>query len=257
MSLIQMSFFAQTLNRFTDVNVILPTPRHVRDPFEDVPVLYLLHGMGDDDSAWLRKTGIERYALEAGLAVIMPDGGLSCYENMAHGECFRDYMEEELPSVMHDCFPLSMRREKSFIAGCSMGGHGALKLALRHPERYSVVGSFSSALLEYRPNMPSNRLKLDRVYGDALEAADARNIADAKRVAAGEIPLRIRHSCGDRDILLDRARETQTFFESLRGGAIDYHFEMLSGKHDWEQWDVAVRRFIQALDLPAPNCRLM
>ena len=257
MSLIQMSFFSQTLNRIADVNIILPLPRHVQASFEDVPVLYLLHGMGDDYTAWLRKTNIERYALEAGLAVIMPDGGLSCYENMAHGECFRDYMRCELPSVMRSCFPISTKREKTFIAGCSMGGHGALKTALAQPEIYSAVGCFSASLLEYRPDVQSNRLMLERVYGDALSEADARNIAAAKHVAAGDMPLRVWHSCGDDDMLLECAGSTRDFFEKLQGNAIDYHFELLRGRHDWRQWDAAVERFIGFLHLPETDRQLM
>ena len=257
MSLIQMSFFSETLDRVTDVNVILPLPRHAQAPFEDVPVLYLLHGMGDDYSAWLRKTSVERYALEAGLAVIMPDGGLSCYENMAHGERFRDYMQAELPDIMRTCFPISINRGKTFIAGCSMGGHGALKLALAQPEIYSAVGCFSASLLEYRPDVQSNHLMLRRVYDDALASADERNIAAANHVANGDVPLRIWHSCGNKDMLLDCALSTRDFFEKLRGGMIDYRFELLQGRHDWRQWDTAIEKFIQSLHLPAPDQQLM
>ena len=257
MSLIQMSFFSEALNRMTSANIILPTPRRASAPLRDVPVLYLLHGMGDDHTAWLRKTDVERYALDAGLAVVMPDGGLSCYENMAHGERFRDHMENELPALMRACFPISDAREKSFIAGCSMGGHGALKMALRHPERYCAVGCFSGAHLEYRPDARTNREMLARVYDDGLEAADARVIADARRVRDGACPLLIYHSCGDDDLLLESALQTRSFFGALSGGAIDYRFELLPGRHDWRQWDAALEKFIAALDLPAPAERCM
>ena len=257
MALIQMHFFSETLNRLTCVNVLLPVPRHVRVPLEDVPVLYLLHGMGDDFTAWLRKTNVERYALEAGLTVVMPDGELSCYENMAHGERFRNYLEYELPKLMRECFPLSSSREKNFIAGCSMGGHGALKLALARPERYRAAGCLSGAPLEYRPDAKSNRALLARVYGDTLETADARIIADARRARDSAYPLTVYHSCGENDILLESALQTRCFFEELRGGAIDYRFELLPGRHDWRQWDMALEKFIAALKLPAPVEQLM
>ena len=128
MSLIQMRLFSQALNMFTPVNVILPQPRDAHRELQPLPTLYLLHGMGDDATAWMRKSCVECYALEHGLAVVMPDGGLSCYENMIHGERYRDYLLLELPHVMRSCFPMSPRREENFIAGCSMGGCGALKL---------------------------------------------------------------------------------------------------------------------------------
>ena len=92
MSLIEMHVFSEALNKSTCVNVILPMPRRSALPPEGLRVLTLLHGMGDDYSAWLRKTNVERYALERGVAVVMPDGGLSCYHNMARGGRYRDYI---------------------------------------------------------------------------------------------------------------------------------------------------------------------
>ena len=66
MSLIQMRIFSQALNKSVGVNVVLPLPRRAEVPCENLPVLTLLHGMGDDYSSWLRKTSVERYALERG-----------------------------------------------------------------------------------------------------------------------------------------------------------------------------------------------
>ena len=97
MSLIQMRFFSEELNMFTGVNIILPLPRDAKRPVSSLPALYLLHGMGDNHTAWLRKTCVERYALKKGVAVIMPDGGLSCWEDMVHGGKYRSYVCGELP----------------------------------------------------------------------------------------------------------------------------------------------------------------
>ena len=117
MSVIEMRFFSECLNMFTNANIILPLPRDAKAKIDALPVLYLLHGMGDDATAWLRKTSVERYALSRGTAVIMPDGALSCYENMAHGARYRDYICRELPKLMQENFPLSTQREKNYIAG--------------------------------------------------------------------------------------------------------------------------------------------
>lgn len=257
MSVIQMRFFSEALNIFTSANVILPLPRDAKKEVRDLPVLTLLHGMGDGYSAWLRKTAIERYALEHGMAVVMPDGELSCYENMVHGHRYRDYITLELPKLIQKTFPVSSDREKNFIAGCSMGGFGALKLGLACPEQWSIIGCFSAAHFEYQPPSPRNQAMLARVYGGQIDKYDAQITADALAVNAGELPLRIWHSCGDEDALKPNSLKSREFFEALPDGAIDYHFEMFPGQHDWALWDESARHFVRALNLPKPEVRLL
>ena len=256
MSLIQMRFFSEKLGMCTGANIILPLPRRAQTPTSDLPVLYLLHGMGDDHTAWLRKTAIERYALQHGLAVVMPDGALSCWEDMVHGRKYRSYVLDELPRIIRSNFPVSPGREKTFIAGCSMGGFGALKLAMARPEGYSHVGCFSAAHFEYRPASPRNREMLARVYGERLDAYDAQIAADILSVNAGSLPISVWHSCGDRDALQENALKSKAFFEALPAGSIAYHFEPQHGQHDWALWDEAVRRFLAGLNLPESEVQL-
>ena len=256
MSLIEMRFFSESLNMCTPVNIILPLPRDARTAVSDIPVLYLLHGMGDDYSSWLRKTCVERYALEHGIAVVMPDGVLSCWEDMVHGAKYRSYVAQELPQLVRSNFPVASAREKTYIAGCSMGGFGALKLALANPEMYGTVGCFSAAHFEYQPDSLRHRLMLQRAYGDEITAYDARIADDALAVNAGRLPLRILHSCGDADALQANALKTREFFQALPKGSISYEFEMLQGKHDWTLWDTALQRFLAALNLPKTEVQL-
>lgn len=256
MSLIQMRFFSEELNMFTGANVILPLPRDAKKAVSDLPVLYLLHGMGDNHTAWLRKTAVERYALDKGVAVVMPDGELSCWEDMAHGGKYRSYVCRELPQFIRANFPISGKREKNFIAGCSMGGFGALKLALSNPEKYSAAGCFSAAHFEYRPDSARHQAMLARTYGDAIDAFDKQIAADALKVNSGNLPLHIWHSCGDMDVLKENALKSKDFFENLPSGSIDYQFEMLPGKHDWALWDVSLSRFMDTLNLPDVEVQL-
>ena len=257
MSVIQMRFFSETLNIFSSATIILPLPRDVKVEVRDLPVLTLLHGMGDGHSAWLRKTAVERYALKHGVAVVMPDGELSCYENMVHGHRYRDYITRELPKLMQETFPFSTDREKNFIAGCSMGGFGALKLGLAHPEKWSTIGCFSGAHFEYRNPSPRHQAMVARVYGDRLDEFDTQIAADALAVNAGKLPIRVWHSCGDADALKENALKSRTFFEAMPAGAIRYSFEMLPGSHDWALWDESARRFMDCLNLPEPEVRLL
>src|SRR5690606_7723267 len=103
--------------------------------------LWLLHGRSDDHTIWLRRTSIERYVAPLGLAVVMPNANLSFYNNMAWGARYGDFFENELPELARSFFPLSARREDNFIAGLSMGGYGAMRLALANPGRYAAAAS--------------------------------------------------------------------------------------------------------------------
>jgi len=256
MSLIKMRFFSEALNMFTPVNIILPQPRNARADIAPLPAIYLLHGMGDDAFSWLRKSCAERYALQHGAAVIMPDGGLSCYENMVHGAKYRDYICRELPMLIQATFPVCSDRENNFIAGCSMGGFGALKLGLAHPEKWSKIGCFSAAHFEYQPDMPRNKAMLKRVYGDRIADFDAQIAADALAANAANKHISIWHCCGDDDILKPNALKTRAFFEAMPEGSVHYRFEMLPGRHDWALWDAAFAHFLDTLNLEKPEVQL-
>lgn len=246
-------FYSEALGKYSCAHIILPLTRHGGVPRAPLPTLTLLHGMGDDESAWLRKTGVERYALEHGLAVVMPEGGLSCYENMVHGANYRDFIADELPRITRACFPLSAAREENFIAGCSMGGCGALKLALAEPEKWAAAGSFSGAHLEYRAVSPRIARILEQIYGDNLDARDAQIERDALRIH--EPRLRLWQGCGEQDSLKDAVLASRDFLQRVPG--IDYHFEMIPGRHDWALWDELLRRFLRTLPLPEPEVTLL
>ena len=152
MAFLECRFFSEALDVSVTVNVLLPQKTFSQIGLKGVadsdgaPVLYLLHGLSDDESIWLRRTSIERYATQYGLAVIMPDGGRSYYADMFHGGKYWTYLSEELPRVMQSFFRFSTKREDTFAAGLSMGGYGAMKLALHCPEKFAAAASLSGAL---------------------------------------------------------------------------------------------------------------
>ena len=136
----------------------------------DPPVLYLLHGLSDDDTIWLRRTSIERYVAPLGLAVVMPQVHRSFYTDEAYGGRYWTFLSEELPALVGSLFRVSSRREDTFVAGLSMGGYGALKWALRQPERFAAAASLSGAVhvagLRTRRDRPEDPRLLERVFGD-------------------------------------------------------------------------------------------
>lgn len=151
MALIHCDFFSEVLGLNTSACVVLPQPSGPLQwasapPARRYPVLWLLHGLSDDHTIWQRRTSIERYVDPMGLAVVMPGVHRSWYTDMAAGNRYWTFVSEELPGIMRSLFPISERRDDNFVAGLSMGGYGAFKLALRHPERFAAAASLSGAL---------------------------------------------------------------------------------------------------------------
>ena len=144
MALLSWNFHSDTLGISASANVILP--QAAVEKGEKLPVLYLLHGLSDDHTNWQRRTSIERYADPLGLAVVMPAVNRSFYANMAHGPRYWDFISEELPQLAQSFFPLSDKRADTFVAGLSMGGYGAFKVALSHPDRYAAAASLSGTV---------------------------------------------------------------------------------------------------------------
>ena len=172
-ALLTCDFFSEALEVGTSMTVLLPQATEAQvgvasaETKQDAfPVLYLLHGLSDDHTAWLRYTSIERYASAAGLAVVMPAVGRSFYADEASGHRYWTYLSEELPELVESFFRVSQRREDTYVAGLSMGGYGAVKLALTHPERFAAAASLSGALdVVSLAAQPERRDFFDRVFG--------------------------------------------------------------------------------------------
>jgi S-formylglutathione hydrolase FrmB len=233
MAYLQMNIFSDTIGMMTGVNVIIPER-------SDVPpaVLYLLHGLSDDQGAWMRRTSIERYVENKNLAVIMPTTYRGFYTDMANGYNYWTYISQELPEKMHRIFRLSDEKEKTFAAGLSMGGYGALKLGLRMPGSFSAVAGFSS-VADVKQKVSASEEYL-RVFGSEIsEKDDLFSLADA--LPAQKAP-RIYMWCGTEDFLLDGNRRLSSHLKKL-GYNIDYSES--AGGHQWERWDEQIRKAVE------------
>ncbi|OPZ18088.1 MAG: S-formylglutathione hydrolase [candidate division BRC1 bacterium ADurb.BinA364] len=258
MALFQCSFFSDALGMSASMNVILPQPARGQIGIASAaangkhPTLYLLHGLSDDHTIWLRRTSIERYAAPLGLAVVMPCTHRGFYTDMARGYKYWQHVAEEVPALCRSFFPLSEAREDTFVAGLSMGGYGAFKMALRLPERFAAAASLSGALDMARTAKeaePARRAEWENVFGDlgALAGGDNDLFALADRLApSGKPRPKLFQCCGTEDFLIesnhrfrDRAREL--------GFDLEYHEE--PGAHEWGFWDNWIQRVLEWLPL--------
>lgn len=267
MAVLKMNFLSQSLGMQTNVTVCLPTYSFA-DSMEGKQVkyvrgmsyqtLYLLHGGSGDDGDYVNFTNIVRYADMHKVAVIMPGVHNSCYTDVEDGAKYYTYVAEELPKLCEAFFPLSLRREDTFVGGLSMGSHGAMKLAMHYPERYAAALMMSGA--SYRPGVPSmvktlngefdfqHEMKIPVsgslqaklvdpafVHGTVNDvyAAAQRNVEQNKSLP--KLFFRV----GDSDHALYRTLLAE---RDLREWGYDTTLEVVAGMgHEWDLWDESLR----------------
>lgn len=245
-----VDYYADALGVQTRMHVLLPQ----RLAAGKAKTLYLLHGMSDDEGTWMRRTSIERYAEEKGLAVVMPDGGLGWYTDMYRGLAWFKFISGELPALCRRFFPiLSDKREDTYIGGNSMGGYGALKCALRAPRTFSRVISLSGALdavdTAINNTVPATRRYWEDVFGPAEDVSGSENDLFAAATALTDPALRPRIYmwCGTEDFLYGQNIRMR---DHLRALGYDLTYEESPGDHQWKHWD---KKIADALDWLLPG----
>lgn len=255
MAFLRVDFFSDALGMCSQMQVLLPeTGRHNPKIGFDrpYPVLYLLHGMGNDHTAWARLTSIERYARQYKLAVVMPSTHHGWYTDMAYGYRYWTFLSEELPQICTRFFPcISPAREDTFAAGASMGGYGALKCGLCAPQRFSRVASLSGAtdLASLCADLEDPDGYWSSAFGPAEAFIGSANDlhAQAERLAASGGPKpEIYMWCGQQDALLALNDASAAHLKKL-GFAVNYTTG--AGDHDWKCWDAQIERVLDWLPL--------
>jgi S-formylglutathione hydrolase FrmB len=221
------------------------------------PVLYLLHGLSDDDTIWLRRTSIERYVATLGLAVVMPQVHRSFYLDQAHGGRYWTYLSQELPDLVQRFLRVSDRREDTFVAGLSMGGYGALRWALRCPERFAAVASLSGALdvaalqasaaAGGSPGDPDMIVDVwDAAFGEVPAAGTDADLFHLLEAADPARTPPVFVCCGRDDGLL--AHSERFAAEAARHG-LAVTAQLDAGDHDWGYWDRTIQDVLAWLPL--------
>ena len=251
MAFIQMNFFSGVLGMGVPVNVILP--EKIRNTADNtVKTLYLLHGLTDDHTAWMRQTSIERYANEYGIAVVMPEVHRSWYTDTADNARYLSYVAEELPRACRGFFRgLSDKREDNMIAGLSMGGYGAMKIALRYPDTFGGCAALSGALdiadLARRFDLGEWR----GIFGFDLDSAaqlkgsrhDVFHIVRSHSESGGAFP-RLYLWCGEQDRLIECNGRMHELLDSL---GVEHIYEHSEGNHSWKWWDLHIQDALRYL----------
>ena len=244
MASIILSFHSEALERTVPLRALVPLEDAPRVP---MPAMYLLHGLYGSEQDWFQYTRVMLWARAKGLAVFCPAGENGFYVNQADtGEAYMRYVGEELPAFTRRLFPLSSRREDTFIAGLSMGGYGALNAGLTYPETFGKVAALSAALRPWkRMDKPQGGCVQRPAYARALfgqdtEPWDTLTLARQCGARAPELWL----SCGAQDDLLE---ENIALVDGLRQAGIPAHFDQPPGAHNWDFWDREIQRVIDWL----------
>ncbi len=252
---------SEVIAKQTAMQVILPSVG--KPPYA---TFYLLHGLGDDSTIWLRRTRIEVYVRALPLIVVMPDGYRGFYTDNEEGPAFARHFGEEIPAFVERHFGARPARGARALGGLSMGGYGALRVALGYPERFCSVNSHSGALMRFNLDLGPKAARKDPVFRNHSPAF----YAEMRRIF-GRRPMGTRHDllaliqrarrrrrrlpqilldCGTEDSLLPGNRDLH---RDLAAAQVPHHYREFPGGHDWDYWDLHVR---DALAFHTKNLRL-
>ena len=246
--MIDVTFRSVSLGRDIPYRVILPAMSGQNTKF---PVVYLLHGGGADFRSWSNDSDVSQYAAH-GLILVMPEGGSSYYVNSATHprDRYEDYIVEDLIPDVDRRFPTAANRSSRAIAGVSMGGYGAIKLAFDHPDLFVFAGAISAALDV--PSRPFSVRRVDQwerfrsIFGAVGSSTE--QLADPFLFEKASDPARMPYlwlACGRNEALLGANRR---FVAGLAQRNFLYEFHTAPGGHDWSQWNLQIPSLFQSLE---------
>ena len=243
-----VTFYSKALQRNMHYRVVMPVDAA---PGKKLATVYLLHGGGGGFRDWTNYSDVAKYA-EHGLILVMPEGNSSYYANAAERpqDRYEDYIVKDLIEDVESKFPAMNQREGRAIAGASMGGFGAINLALRHPELFVFAGGISAAL-----DVPSRPFSIKRVEqwrrfraifgpweGSVQKDNDPFLLA---RSADAQNATYFFLTCGEQEGLLGANRRFASLLEARH---FQYEFHTTPGDHNWKQWDEWLPKLFQSLE---------
>lgn len=241
-----VTFFSDSLHREVHYRVFAPSGGVDRK----LPVVYLLHGGGGDYRDWSNYSDVAQFAAR-GLLLVMPQGDYSYYVNSAQRpqDRYEDYILNDLSADVGHRFPVREDRNGRAIVGVSMGGFGAINLALRHPERFAFAGAVSPAVDVARRSFSWRRADQSRHFREIFgeEKSDSRRKNDpfvlVRMADASSLPY-FYVACGLSESLLAPNRELAGLLDRY---GIAHEFHAVPGGHEWNQWNTQLETLFDAL----------
>ncbi|HFI0794938.1 TPA: alpha/beta hydrolase [Streptococcus suis] len=249
MAIMKIEYHSEVLDMSRQVTVLYPDRNRVDNPDDkDIPVLYLLHGMGGNQDSWLNRSTIERLVRYTNLIVVMVNTDKGWYTNTTYGMNYYDAIAIELPQILKRFFPnTSDKREKNFIAGLSMGGYGTFKIAMT-TNRFSYAASLSGALqLDF--TSPS-ALELGSpdywkgVFGDFNDPENPNLLTNFCRLS--DKKTKFYAWCGDEDFLFEGHQKA---VRELEEQGFDIETSYGPGKHEWYYWNQQIEKVLAWLPI--------
>ncbi len=260
MALIQVNFVSHFLFRTVPMQVILPVDKLQWG--EQRPVqpqkfktLYLLHGLLGNYTDWVTGTRIQRWAEERDLAVVMPSGDNAFYvDQPGMGSRYSEFIGKELVEITRRMFPLSDKREDTFIGGLSMGGYGAVHNGLKYADTFGAIINLSGAMHIFEDNEPKSIGPEMGYFGDMAQARKSDKNPRVqvellkKRMAADPAAAlpKLFMACGTEDSLLSANRTLRDFF---RENGLEVTYYESEGGHTWDFWDEYILKALNWLPL--------
>jgi S-formylglutathione hydrolase FrmB len=230
-----------SLGKMASFYAILPEGK--TGPF---PVYYLLHGLSDNHTAWTRRTSLERYVSGLPLIVIMPDGERGFYTDSATtpSDAFETYITRDLVGFVDSTMNTIASPKGRAIGGLSMGGYGAVKLALKHPDIFGAAYSHSGALeAASHDDSPSwaNASERRGIFGPKPKGGPDDIMALIPTFTPETIPA-LGIDCGVDDFLIESNRNAHALLTKL---GLPHEYAEYPGAHSWDYWDEHVQDAIR------------
>ncbi len=247
-----VSFYSPSVHDTMHAVILLPTEY---DRNRAYPVLFLLHGYGGDQTDWTERTDLVSYTAGLGMIIVMPEAKNSWYvnSNTDPRSRYEDYIVNDLPHFVSSIYPIDTTKEA--IAGLSMGGYGALELALRHPEKFRFAGDLSGAIIVpgvvdsvlAHPNEPVPDSQ-SPIMPSILKAFGERNKKFRDNHDVFSLLLRERDmklpyfffAVGIQDGYRGFLPATRRFTDMLREYGKLYEYHEVPGIHNWKFWNMEI-----------------
>lgn len=234
-----LSIPSRAVAREMKMNVVLPDS-YQKNALKKYPVVYVLHGHGDNELGWAQKTPLEELVDQYQVIVVCPNGLVTWYFNSYTNPQLNmeDHIIKEVVPYVDKSFRTLASRKGRAITGNSMGGHGALSLGAKHPKVFGALGSMSGGV-DFTP-FPNNWNIKDNL-GPYTENKNRweKNTVQYLLPKTRKGTYAIMVSCGTEDVFFDVNKKLDA---ALTKAGIKHEFDVSSGGHNWPYWKECVLR---------------